>query len=147
MFISIKHIVKEDPIVELLSYSQIPDPDKLEEAVRSYQESEALELYGWEENGVIVGIIGFASKPDDRLVIKHIAVDPGYRGQGYGRGLLLELLELKKPALMIAETDEEAVDFYRNVGFVISSLGQTYPGVERFRCEYDASLLSSDTLD
>ncbi|MGG4554653.1 hypothetical protein ABEX11_20625 [Paenibacillus humicus] len=33
-----------------------------------------------------------------------------------------------------AETDKDAVDFYRRLGFNITSLGQKYPGVERFQC-------------
>lgn len=146
MLTSIKHRIQEAPIVELLSYSVFPDPDTLEQEISHYQESEQLELYGYEEKGKMIGIIGFTTDSNS-LVVKHISVDPGFRGQGYGRGLLLEVLDLKQPVLMIAETDEEAIDFYRNVGFVISSLGQTYPGVERFRCEYDASLSPSDLQD
>ncbi|MCY1251522.1 hypothetical protein D9M72_652950 [compost metagenome] len=33
-----------------------------------------------------------------------------------------------------AETDQEAVLFYKNLGFHITSLGEKYPGVERFGC-------------
>ena len=35
---------------------------------------------------------------------------------------------------MIAETHKDAVIFYRNIGFEIKSLGEKYPGVERFQC-------------
>jgi ribosomal protein S18 acetylase RimI-like enzyme len=35
-----------------------------------------------------------------------------------------------------AETDEEAVEFYRNIGFSIQSLGEKYPGVDRFKCTF-----------
>ena len=33
-----------------------------------------------------------------------------------------------------AETDADAVGFYEQVGFTVTSLGESYPGVERFRC-------------
>ena len=33
-----------------------------------------------------------------------------------------------------AETDQDAVNFYKNIGFHITSLGEKYPGVERFAC-------------
>ncbi|WP_239984546.1 hypothetical protein [Lentibacillus sediminis] len=36
-----------------------------------------------------------------------------------------------------AETDKDAVVFYQNLGFQITSLGEKYPGVERFLCEYE----------
>lgn len=42
-----------------------------------------------------------------------------------------------KPERVIAETDEEAVNFYRSIGFEVYSLGEKYPGVERFRCIYE----------
>ena len=35
---------------------------------------------------------------------------------------------------MEAETDIEAVDFYKKIGFQTVSLGEKYPGVERFKC-------------
>ena len=34
----------------------------------------------------------------------------------------------------IAETDRDAVDFYRSCGFTIESLGEKYPRIERFLC-------------
>lgn len=36
-----------------------------------------------------------------------------------------------------AETDADAVDFYRRCGFAVESLGERYPGVERFRCTWE----------
>lgn len=36
---------------------------------------------------------------------------------------------------MYAETDHEALRFYEKCGFAVKSLGEKYPGVERFYCE------------
>lgn len=60
--------------------------------------------------------------------------------------MILELLlQLDpKPKRVIAETDDEAVDFYRNIGFEVHSLGEKYPGVERFRCIYEVDEETSD---
>jgi len=33
-----------------------------------------------------------------------------------------------------AETDADAVSFYERCGFAITSLGERFPGIERFRC-------------
>jgi ribosomal protein S18 acetylase RimI-like enzyme len=38
-----------------------------------------------------------------------------------------------------AETDSEALAFYRRIGFRVESLGEKYPGVERFRCVLHAA--------
>ncbi|AHD24025.1 acetyltransferase (plasmid) [Rhodococcus pyridinivorans SB3094] len=43
-----------------------------------------------------------------------------------------------------AQTDRDGVGFYRSVGFEIESLGELYPGVERFRVVLEPST-ESDT--
>lgn len=85
----------------------------------------------------LIGIIGILNHSDGEFEIKHLAVRPEYRGLGYGRGLILELLTLEQPKQLVAETDEEGVGFYRSIGFTITSLGEKYPGVERFHCLYE----------
>lgn len=124
-------------VKELLAYAVFPEPESLDEAVKAYRMPKGLELYGYEEEGELIGIIGVGMS-DGEMTIKHIAVDPEHRGMDYGRGLIIELMLLKKPETVIAETDEEAVGFYRSIGFQIYSLGEEYPGTERFRCVYEA---------
>ncbi|CAG7649961.1 GNAT family N-acetyltransferase [Paenibacillus allorhizosphaerae] len=138
MLIELLGRIEEEPVLELLSCAVFPDPEAIARTVQLYKTDEAMELLGLEKDGALLGIAGFQTDPNNRLRLQHIAVHPEYRGQGYGRGLLLELIALKQPAAIVAETDEEAVDFYRNVGFVVTSLGEKYPGVERFHCIYEA---------
>lgn len=66
--------------------------------------------------------------------IKHIAVSPAYRGKGIGREMIRYVEEHHAFSSIYAETDQEAVLFYKNIGFHITSLGEKYPGVERFGC-------------
>jgi N-acetylglutamate synthase-like GNAT family acetyltransferase len=140
MLIPIKHRISEDSIQELLSYSIFSDPERVELEIKRYQSESALELYGHEEDNEILGVVGFIVHPNHTIELRHIAVQPEERGKGYGRGLILELLEVKQPAIIEAETDEDSVDFYRNVGFSIVSLGEKYPGVERFKCIYEVEV-------
>jgi ribosomal protein S18 acetylase RimI-like enzyme len=137
LLINITHKLDNPEIKELISYSVFPDPEKLEEVIKQYQSEEALTLYGYEDENVLVGIIGVLKNENNTLVIKHIAVQPENRLKGYGRGLILELLEDSRPTMITAETDADAVDFYRSIGFTVYSLGELYPGVERFRCVYE----------
>ena len=123
-------------VKELLAYSVFPDPEQLDQAVAAYRKPNGLELYGYEEEGLLVGIIG-VDTIDDEMTIKHIAVTPENRGKDYGRGMILELLLQQKPSRVVAETDDESVGFYRSIGFEIYSLGEQYPGVERYRCVYE----------
>jgi ribosomal protein S18 acetylase RimI-like enzyme len=66
--------------------------------------------------------------------LKHIAIRSDYRKQGIGRGMIYESIKMNRINKLIAETDKDAVNFYRNIGFEIMSLGEKYLGVERFRC-------------
>ncbi|WP_159884182.1 GNAT family N-acetyltransferase [Paenibacillus puerhi] len=140
MLISAKERVQQDVIQELLGYSIFPDPERLKAVTDDYAQNSDHELYAYEEEGAILGLVGFTLSPERVLTLLHLAVRPDMRGQGYGRGQILELIELKKPSRIVAETDEDAVDFYRNIGFAVVGLGEKYPGVERFRCEYEVEL-------
>ncbi|MGG3279778.1 GNAT family N-acetyltransferase [Paenibacillus solani] len=136
----LKDITKQSlqpEVKELLSYSVFPDPEAVDRAASFYQAGNS-RLLGYEEDGLLLGIIGF-DVVQNELIIRHLAVLPENRGLGYGRGLILELLlEVQpKPDAIIAETDEEAVDFYRSIGFEVYSMGEQYPGIERFRCVYE----------
>jgi len=132
----IKHRLNEEEIRELIGYSVFPDPDRIEQAVARYQQEDQLQLYGAVEEDEVIGIVGFTMDEDQNLILQHIAVRPENREQGYGRSIMLELIGLTNPKSIVAETDENAADFYRNIGFTVFSLGEKYPGVERFRCEY-----------
>jgi ribosomal protein S18 acetylase RimI-like enzyme len=136
LLIPIKSRIHELQIQELLAHSVFPDPDDLEQTIQDYTTNEKLELYGYESDDVMVGILGFQRDEENKLTVLHIAVRPDSRGAGFGRGLILEAIAMFKPTVVLAETDEETVDFYRSIGFEIKSLGEKYPGVERFSCSY-----------
>lgn len=140
MLTPVKHRITEEAIHDLLSYCIFPDPEKIEQAIKLYTTDPLMELYGHEEDNEIIAIVGFIARANQTIEIKHIAVQPEERGKGYGRGLILQLLEAKQPAIIEAETDEDSVDFYRNVGFSITSLGEKYPGVERFKCIFEVEV-------
>lgn len=140
MLLNIKKYIERPEIKQLLSYSIFPDPNHVDKVVEEYKNSSEHQLFGLESEKEIVAIIGYRYLNKEEIEIMHLAVRPDCRGAGFGRGLLLELLRKEKPKKLIAETDEEAVDFYRNVGFEIVSVGEKYPGVERFKCIYQAEM-------
>ncbi|WP_308636438.1 GNAT family N-acetyltransferase [Paenibacillus silvisoli] len=136
MLIDIKARLDEEAIQDLLGWAVFPDPDHLAKAVQRYKDDADLKLLGYESEEEIIGLIGYHYASADTIEIDHISVDPAERYKGYGRGMILELLELEKPTVLQAETDEEAADFYRSSRFTVESLGESYPGVERFKCTY-----------
>lgn len=132
----LKTKLDEPAVVELIGFAVFPEPEHIVRAVQTYKQDERLELIGYEEEGEIIGIIGYGMDDSGCIELKHIAVIPEERGKGYGRGMLMELIKLKDPKMIVAETDEDAVGFYRGAGFTVESLGEKYPGVERFKCTY-----------
>ena len=99
-----------------------------------YLKSQNRKLFGFERQGQISGCIGIENIRFNECVIKHIAVFPEHSGKGTGSKMIGFLSE--EFTLITAETDKEAIDFYRKYGFSVTSLGEKYPGVERFLCEY-----------
>ena len=107
----------------------------IDEVYRGYIHSANRQLYSYVLEDQIVGCIGVELN-GHLCMIKHIAVSKESRGKGIGSAMIQFILG--KPAIreVIAETDAEAVQFYRKFGFCITSLGEKYPGVERFHCSY-----------
>jgi GNAT superfamily N-acetyltransferase len=125
-----------DPgILALLSYSiGFPTPEKLQAVAVRYRTDAAWRLLGVEEGGTVVGCIGIEHDTGAAAVIRHIAVTPLHRGRGIGRLMIETVGDQFLLRRLCAETDADAVAFYRRCGFEVISLGEKYPGTERFRC-------------
>lgn len=140
MLVDLKPYLDDAAVQELIGYSVYPDPEQLAQAIDSYKNEASLEIKGYftdeAEGERLIGIVGSRMNERGVLEVQHLAVAPDERNKGFGRMMMLELLAEKQPEAIVAETDEEAVDFYRNIGFTIESLGEKFPGVERFRCTY-----------
>lgn len=111
--------------------------DKVMEEYNLYQQIEARRLYGWKDNNTYVACIGIEKLGGRVAEIKHIAVMPKNRNQHLGSKMINYVLKEIGIRRLIAETDHEAVGFYQRYGFTISSLGEKYPGVERFLCVWE----------
>ncbi|MBW4083388.1 GNAT family N-acetyltransferase [Paenibacillus sp. S150] len=145
MLIDLKRRTDTDEVKELLAYAVIDEPDALWRTSAEYGSKAALQLCGWEEEGLLLGLVGFEETEDGSLEIRHIAVLPENRGKGYARGMILELLAAHDPRYLLAETEDEiAADFYRNLGFMVYSLGENPAGIEMFRCVYEVEESEDD---
>ncbi|WP_175639388.1 GNAT family N-acetyltransferase [Metabacillus schmidteae] len=108
--------------------------NKIDQEYEKYINDQNRKLFGFECNGNFVGCVGIEITSLKECVIKHIAVSLEQRGNGIGSKMIKFLTE--QYPIITAETDKDAIDFYRKYGFEIKSLGEKYPGVERFLCEY-----------
>jgi ribosomal protein S18 acetylase RimI-like enzyme len=126
-----------DEVLELLAASVSREADRVLAAFEAYEHNEHAMLLGQIRNDLLIGLIGFINNGDD-AVIKHLAVKEGLRGFGIGKQMILDAIEKYAIRKIIAETDIDAVEFYPRVGFEITSLGEKYPGRERFLCVWVA---------
>ncbi|MFJ7978740.1 GNAT family N-acetyltransferase [Lysinibacillus xylanilyticus] len=128
----IKSTSIQSNVRELLSFAT--SEKNVEKEYELYMQSPVRKLYRYDLESEVAGCIGIEFLSPKRCEIKHIAVSLDHRGIGIGSKMISFVLEKYSLSFLFAETDKDAVNFYKNYGFKITSLGEKYPGVERFRC-------------
>lgn len=122
---------------ELLLQLEYPDEireSKTDQIIAEYREHPERPILGGAAQGKLVGLIGLALQPGASAIIRHIVVRRDHRRSGIGKALIDAVCSKYFLGEISAETDRDAVDFYRRCGFHIESLGEKYPGTERFWC-------------
>lgn len=131
MFCDIKDKLEDPTVLEIMACSVYESSiERAKQKAAEYRRNESWQLYGWFENDEIVGVCGFAVHKD-YVEIRNIAVTENNRHHGVG-GKMISALWKKYELAIEAETDDDAVDFYRNRGFVATAI-QKY-GVRRWTC-------------
>lgn len=118
-------------------------PDEIAKAIEKYREHIAWQMYGWVENDEILGVCGFEVHAD-YLEILHVSVAEHARYHGIGRSMITAL-QKQYDMPIEAETDDEAVKFYRKCGFETSAI-QKY-NVRRWTCVLPAPKASNQEND
>ncbi|MDR1203984.1 MAG: GNAT family N-acetyltransferase, partial [Peptococcaceae bacterium] len=132
MFRDIKIEMDTPTIHRIISYAAFDgSPEGTRREAEKYQDSGSLCFYGWIENGEVAGICGFEEHAA-KVEIHLISVDEPYRGKGIGGAMVAELQnKYHKP--IEAETNDDAVDFYRKRGFTATSFTHPLHG-KRWAC-------------
>lgn len=135
-FICLKGRLHEKSVLSVWSQCQyMPTEEKLRAKSDMYEADCSVVPYAIADGTNIAGIIILRRMSPAGYEIMSIAVDTPYRGRGIGSDLItLSAGELSCHELC-AETDDDAVEFYRKSGFDIISLGEKYPGVVRYLCK------------
>lgn len=137
LIIDIKPILKTPNVLAILAESvYMPTEERLKKRADGYINNSNVLVYGYKVDNIIYGLIVLDITQKEEIVILDIAVNKGNQHIGIGRKLVEYTLFNLKPNILIAETDDDAVDFYRKCGFVISNLGGKYPNIIRYECKY-----------
>lgn len=135
------------PVVEPLSNADFAGPEflgLLREAVavddQALQATIATELpvlsvVGIREAGIVIAFAAFALS-QEQLVLEYIAVEHRKRSAGYGRSLIQYVREQSPSKELFAETDDDAVEFYRRLGCSVSPapIDLRWPERQRYGC-------------
>lgn len=72
----------------------------------------------------------------DPVTIEYIAVDENARGHGFGTSLVGEIRQHSSRRPLYVETDDDAVDFYRRIGFATRAreADPRWPTRQRYEC-------------
>ena len=94
-----------------------------------------LTVQGMVSDGEVRGFIALAETPH-RITVEYIAVATDAQGQGLGRRFIEEARRIADGRAVFAETDDDAVDFYRRLGFTIaeSAPDPRWPERRRYAC-------------
>ncbi len=110
----------DDAIVRrVLSFAVgYPNAQKINGVMQQYESPER-RLVGFEEEGKLVGCLGYKAAKSRAVTVTHMAVALDARRRGVGRSMVRWLSENGKCTVIRLETDEDALDFYRKCGFVV----------------------------
>ncbi len=112
-----------------------PNLEKYREMMKKYIESPAVMILVNQTDGDVSAIM-VSEFTDDGTKILGIAVAEKYRGCGIGRKMTKELRRMSAARPLLAETDCDAVGFYRSCGFRVEMIRKQYQDgiVERYLC-------------
>ena len=116
MFYDIKERIYDSVVREIMAQSSFDQSrEAMDRKAEEFNRHVSWQLYGWIEDEEIVGICGFVVYRD-YIEILNIAVAQYAQRKGIGSRMITELWNKYKITIK-AETDDDAVDFYRKCGF------------------------------
>ncbi|MCH5286448.1 MAG: GNAT family N-acetyltransferase [Christensenellaceae bacterium] len=109
-----------------------PTPERAAGRAAAYMQDSSLEAYACQMNGADAGLIVFRVN-EDAAEILSIATESAFRGLNIGRFMIEQTIGIFRLNAIEAETDDDAVGFYRRCGFSVHVCGEI-DGTTRYRC-------------
>ncbi|MFD2829663.1 GNAT family N-acetyltransferase [Corticicoccus populi] len=132
---ALKNHLSDSEILTLLSYSEYPcSRQKLINIAERYKSNPEIYAFGCEHLETVDGIIIVKKHSLNHIEIKSISVSPDYRKEGIGSYLISYIAGCNLHSKITAETDNDAVVFYRKNGFLVERLKEKYVGTPRYLC-------------
>ena len=117
------------PVLLLVDAVGSSDLDERRSQVERLLSDSAIVMALWSGEAVAAGCLSVVRRWG-RLTA--LAVERPFRGRGIARAVVDASFALLGLDTLEAETDGDAVGFYRACGFSVTPLGEKHPGVQRF---------------
>ena len=115
----------------------MPTEEKFNIKVDQYLNDNSVKLFACFEQGKIIGVMVVSFIEQKKIEIIGIAVDVSARGKGVGSYMINQVVNNYGLLSVYAETDNDAVGFYRSIGLNITEYTETYGDetVVRYKCK------------
>ena len=129
----VKAHLHEPDLLALLGPSMyLPTPERVAARADGSMRDGSVAAYACRMDGAWAGLI-VLSVTEDTAVIRAIATEQDARGRGVGRFMMEQAMTMRGLSELTAETDNDAVGFYRRCGFAVEVCGRI-DGRTRYRC-------------
>lgn len=149
--VDVKHCLCDKNLYSILAPSVFnPTPERLLNRAEKYQKNKKTGAYAYKDAGEYKGIIVFEIVNSSATILD-IAVKPECQRNGIGSKLIDFIFNQFEIDKVIAETDDDAVEFYKKCGFIITHVKEL-SGIKRYICEFSSvsrhyNLLIEDNND
>ncbi|MEG2634122.1 MAG: GNAT family N-acetyltransferase, partial [Oscillospiraceae bacterium] len=131
--LNVKSICTQKTLLDLLSESVYnPTPERVLSRAENYQNNTDVEVYAYREDEKSIGIIVFEIDKNV-ATIHNISVKISNQRKGVGSQLIDFIFKRFNVIRILAETDDDAIEFYKKYGFNVSEIVVKF-GIERYMC-------------
>ena len=109
-----------------------PTSEKIQQILDSYKKSNQY-LIGCFLGEKLMGIVGFKVH-NNEITIRHISVLAEFQRKGIGAMLINYVKDHFKPHIILAETDEDSLNFYIKLGFKYREIQNQHSRI-RYKCK------------
>ena len=115
----------------------MPTEEKFDKKIDLFLNDNSVKIFACLNQGKIIGVMVVSFIEEKKIEFIGIAVEVSARGRGVGSYLINRVVNNYGLLSVCAETDNDAVGFYRNNGFSITEFSETYSAetVVRYKCE------------
>ena len=123
----------------------MPSEEKFNQKIDAFLCDNSVKIFACCNRDQLVGVMAVSFLEQRSIEILGIAVDISFRGKGIGSYMINQIIHDYGLTSVYAETDSDAIAFYRKNAFSVTEFSEIYGGeiVVRYKCELSRSVTSN----